>query len=119
MNINVHNMPFGAVAEVTANGLVISTISDGPDLVGNLYFQGLDKAIIHQRDILPEFFDLKTGIAGEILQKCSTYRIWLAIVGDFSHYQSKNLADFIFESNKGRQVSFVGSIEEAFDKFNS
>lgn len=55
MDINVHNMPFGAVAEVTANGLVISTISDGPDLVGNLYFQGLDKAIIHQRDILPDF----------------------------------------------------------------
>lgn len=37
----------------------------------------------------------------------------LLIVGDFSEYKSKNLNDFIFESNKGRQVNFIASVEEA------
>jgi hypothetical protein len=32
---------------------------------------------------------LKTGLAGEILQKFSTYNMRLGIVGDFSAYTSK------------------------------
>jgi Domain of unknown function (DUF4180) len=119
MDIKIHNTASGNVAEITSPGLAIASVSDGTDLVGNLYFQGIDKAVIYQDTLLPEFFDLTTGIAGEILQKCSTYRILLAIVGNFSHYQSRSLANFIFESNKGRQVSFVGSLQEALDKFNS
>ena len=38
--------------------------------------------IIHEKNITPEFFDLKNRMAGEILQKFSNYRIRLAIVGD-------------------------------------
>jgi hypothetical protein len=37
----------------------------------------------------------------------------LAIVGDFSKFKSKSLADFIFESNKGKQINFVNVPAEA------
>jgi len=47
------------------------------------------------------------------LQKFSTYNGRLAIIGDFSKYDSKSLKDFIFESNKGRRVNFVGTTDEA------
>jgi len=56
---------------------------------------------------------LKTGLAGEILQKFSNYYVELAIVGDFSKYSSKNLQDFIYESNKVGRINFVSSVEEA------
>jgi polyphosphate kinase 2 (PPK2 family) len=69
--------------------------------------------IIHEKNITPDFFDLKSGIAGEILQKFSTYLVRLAIVGDFVKYTSNSLNDFIFESNKGRHISFVSSCAEA------
>lgn len=59
------------------------------------------------------FFDLKSGIAGDILQKFSTYRVRLAIVGDFSKYRSKSLNDFVYESNKGRHINFVNSTADA------
>ena len=59
-----------------------------------------------------DFFDLKNGIAGEILQKFSNYRVSLIIVGDFSKYASKSLNDFIYESNKGRHINFVASTTE-------
>jgi hypothetical protein len=65
------------------------------------------------RDTGQFFFDIKSGIAGEILQKFSTYRIRLAIVGDFSKYTSKSLNDFIFESNNGRHINFVSTYSEA------
>ena len=65
------------------------------------------------RDLAPAFFDLKTGLAGDVLQKFSNYRMRLAIVGDFSRFSSKSLGDFISESNQVRRITFVPTINEA------
>lgn len=54
-------------------------------------------------------------MAGEILQKFSTYRVRLAIIGDFSTITSKSLRDFIYESNQGKQVNFVASLNDALN----
>lgn len=114
MEIKEHLIGNSKIAEILSADTIIATTEDGLDLLGNLYFQGFDKIIIHQKNITPDFFDLKTGIAGEILQKFSNYRVQLAIIGDFKQYTSKSLQDFIFESNKQRHIIFVESLEEAF-----
>ena len=101
------------IAEIISETILINKIEDGIDLLGNLYYQGFDKIVIHEKNITPEFFDLKTGIAGEILQKFSTYRVRLAIVGDFAKYTSKSLRDFMYESNKGRHICFVANTADA------
>lgn len=113
MKIEAHHINNTKIAEVTSDETIISTSDDGLDLLGNLYYQDFDRIVIHEKNITPDFFDLKTGIAGEILQKFSTYRVRLAIVGDFSKYTSKSLNDFMYESNKGRQIIFVNSTTEA------
>ena len=59
---------------------------------------------------------LSTGLAGEILQKFVNYGGRIAIYGDYSHYTSKPLKDFIYESNNGKDVFFVSSLEEAVEK---
>ncbi len=96
MKIEIHQINDQQIAEVVSETTVIATTEDGLDLLGNLYFQGFDKVILHEKNITPDFFDLKTGIAGEILQKFSNYRVQLAIVGDFSAYPSQSIRDFIF-----------------------
>jgi hypothetical protein len=101
------------IAEVISEANVINKVEDGIDLLGNIYYQGFDRIIIYEKNITPEFFDLKTGIAGEILQKFSNFRVQLAIVGDFSKYNSKSLNNFIYESNKGRLINFVSTLSEA------
>ena len=113
MKVETHTINDIRIAEIVSEELVLKTAEDGLDLMGNLYYQGFDKVILHGKNITPEFFDLKTGLAGEVLQKFSTYRIRLAIVGDFLAYPSKSLRDFIYESNKGRQVNFVSTLAEA------
>ncbi|GAA4377918.1 DUF4180 domain-containing protein [Hymenobacter koreensis] len=113
MEINTHTISGIQITEVLSSDLVIKTAADGVDLLGNLYYQNYDSIILHQANITPAFFDLKTGIAGEILQKFSTYRVRLAVVGDFTQYASKSLQDFIGESNKARHINFVGSTAEA------
>ncbi len=113
MEIKTHQIKNKAIAEVISRGIVINNIEDGIDLVGDVYYQGFDKVILHEKNITPEFFDLKTKMAGEILQKFSNYRVRLIIVGDFTRYDSKSLKNFIFESNNGRMVNFLGSFDDA------
>ena len=113
MKIEIHTIGTTQVAEITSDQLVINQIEDGLDLIGNTRYQGAHAVILHEQNINPEFFDLSTGMAGEILQKFSTYQLRLFIVGHFEKYPGKSLRDFIRESNKGRQVNFLNSAEEA------
>lgn len=107
MEIKTHNIEDTKVAEIITDKVILRSTGDGLDLLGNLYYQGFDKIIIHEKNITPKFFDLKTKIAGEILQKFAQYQMPLIIVGDFSKYKSKSLNDFIFESNKSQQINFI------------
>jgi hypothetical protein len=119
MKIQTHTIHGKSIAEVISDTAVIATAEDGADLLGNLYYQGFDRIIVHQKNITPAFFDLKTGIAGEILQKFSNYRVRLAIVGDFSHYPSQSMRDFIRESNRTGHIYFAASVAEAVEKWLS
>lgn len=65
--------------------------------------------------IIEDFFILSKGLAGEILQKYVNYGGRIAIFEDYSHYTSKPLKDFMYESNKGKDVFFVATKEEAVD----
>ncbi|RRB07394.1 DUF4180 domain-containing protein [Larkinella rosea] len=115
MEIEEHEVKGQKMAEVKSDQIVVATVEDGLDLLGNLYYQGFDTILIYEKNITPAFFDLRTGIAGEILQKFSNYRVRLAIVGDFESYQSKSIRDFMFESNKTGHINFVPSKAEALD----
>ncbi|WP_131538379.1 DUF4180 domain-containing protein [Pedobacter nototheniae] len=119
MKIETHIINNRRIAEVIADDLIIKTTDDGLDLLGNLYYQDFDKIIVYQQNITPDFFDLKNGIAGEILQKFSNYRVRLAIVGNFDQYGSKSIKDFIFESNKGKHINFLNSTAEALKILSS
>ena len=113
MKTAVHEQGTNKIAEVIADDILISNAEEGLQLMVDLYYQDFDKIIVHEKNIHPDFFDLKTKLAGEILQKFSTYRVRLAIVGDFDKYPGQSIKDFIFESNKGRQVNFLPSVAEA------
>jgi hypothetical protein len=101
------------IAEIISNSVIISTTQDAVDLMMNCAYQGANSLVIHEYNLDPGFFDLKTKLAGDILQKFSTYQLRLAIVGDFEKYNSKSLRDFIYESNKAGRILFVKNIEEA------
>lgn len=118
MTIKTHYAEDLKIAELTSDHLIIKTAGDGVDLLGNVYYQCFDKMIVHAENIAPEFFDLKTGMAGEILQKFSTYRMGLAIVGNFDTQNSKSLHDFIYESNKAGHTIFAESTTATLNIFS-
>ncbi len=115
MKTETHQVNQSKIAEVITDELVIKSTADGLQLLGDLYYQGFDGIILHMQQIAPDFFDLKNGMAGDILQKFSNYRMPLAIVGDYSHLQSKSMKDFIVESNRQGHVNFVASVVHALE----
>ena len=116
MKIVPHTRNNRTVAEITSEEIYLQQIEDGIDLIGNIYYQGYDHVILHAGNITPAFFDLRTKLAGEILQKFSNYRICVAIVGNWENIASDSLHDFIRESNAGRQVYFTDTIDNALEK---
>ena len=103
MNIEVKNQ----IAIVREPGVLITSGSSAVELLAAARYETGCSAIVLSKEQLDEsFFRLSTGLAGEVLQKFVNYQMKLAIVGDFSHYVSKPLPDFIRESNAGRQICF-------------
>ena len=100
MEIKTHEIANQKIAEILSDEILLNTLEYGLDLLGNLYYQGFERIIIYEKNITPDFFDLKTKIAGDILQKFAQYQMPLTIVGDFSKFNSKSLNDFISDSIK-------------------
>ena len=113
MEIKEHQIADTKIAELISGVVIIRTTEEALDILGDLYYQGFDSMIIHEKNLTPEFFDLKNKMAGEILQKFSNYRVRLAIVGDFTRYTGKSITDFIRESNRGKHINFLASTSEA------
>lgn len=101
-----------------SGGIILKDMGDALDLISNVCFgNGCEKLVLYQDNIADDFFELKTRLAGEILQKFTNYNIRVAIIGDFEKYNSKSLNDFIFECNKGKKVLFKSTLEEALEAF--
>lgn len=109
------------------NGVVCALVSSDIPVITNSqaaldllmtakYDIGTKNIIIPKNLVSEDFFILSTGLAGEILQKFVNYGGRIAIYGDYSHYTSRPLKDFIYESNKGKDIFFVATLEEAQEK---
>lgn len=115
MNITLFDINNEKIAVVDADNYLISSAQEALELLMNCnYNYDTAKIILREEHFSSDFFDLKTKLAGEILQKFSTYNGYLAIVGDFTKYTSSSLKDFIKESNRFKRINFVASREEAF-----
>lgn len=108
------------IAVVSSDEMIIVDTQSALDLVMTVNYEtGANKIIIDKKSVGEDFFILSKGIAGEILQKFINYHVKVAIYGDFSHYTSKPLKDFIYESNHGKDFFFVATKEEAIQRLKN
>jgi hypothetical protein len=69
--------------------------------------------VLDERDMAPEFFDLRTGFAGELLQKFVNYRARLAIVVANPAAYGSRFGELIHEHRANRCVRFFTSAQLA------
>jgi hypothetical protein len=98
-----------SVIEIIEDSVIINNPQDLLDIISDYSTKSI---IIKKNNITDDFYDLHTGLAGDILQKASNYHIRIGIIGDFSTVESKSLRDFIYESNITKQIVFKSTVEE-------
>ena len=90
INVKIDDRESSKVAIIESTDILINDPQDALDLMATImHLHDCTKIVINESSITKSFFDLKTGIAGEILQKFSTYQMKLAIVGDFRYTPAK------------------------------
>jgi hypothetical protein len=104
------------IAEPDTKEMVIDEPQDALDLMASASYQGASSVILYETNLNPAFFDLRSGLAGEVMLKFTNYRMKLAVIGEFEKYRSKSLQAFIGESNRGNQFFFVPDREAAIQK---
>mgnify|MGYP001611244254 CR=1 FL=1 len=102
------------LSEIISKEILIKNIDDALEIIGNAPSEYL---IFSEHNFEKDFFDLSTRKLGNILQKFTTYRIKLAIIGDFEKYTSQTLKDFIRESNSHGDYLFVASKAEVIKRW--
>lgn len=113
MEFIIHKNNNNMIAEIAGDEIIINNLQDALDMIANISYNEINRIIIKEKNIVPDFFKLSTGLAGDVLQKCVNYNIKMAIVGSFENHKSKSLNAFIIECNRGKQFFFVNNTEKA------
>ncbi|MFD4577686.1 DUF4180 domain-containing protein [Streptomyces sp. NPDC058417] len=106
---------------------VLTCPSDGPaldgesaalDLIGDAFGRDAQLVTVPAERVGAEFFRLRSGVAGAVVQKFANYRLRLAVLGDISAHleASSALRDFVRESNRGHQLWFLTDERDLDDR---
>ena len=109
------------VLEYVGDRHSIGSVQQAMDLIAEANHQHAALVMVPVESLDEDFFQLRTGLAGEILQKFVTYGSRLAIVGDISPYlqESRAFRDLVREANRGTQCWFVQTSEEIRLRWNT
>jgi hypothetical protein len=101
-----------------AEGPVIAVPQDAMDLIATTFGRTTTVALPAGR-LDDRFYDLRTGLAGEVMQKFVNYRVRLVVLGDISTHTagSDALRDLVRESNRGDHIWFVADLDELDARF--
>jgi Domain of unknown function (DUF4180) len=111
------------VVQTRHGAKVLMCAPDGPpiadeqsavDLMATLWGQDVQWLVLPVARLTEDFFRLRTRVAGAVVQKLQQYGFRVAVVGDIAGHveASTALRDFVYESNRGRQLWFVADEAE-------
>jgi hypothetical protein len=93
------------------SGVAIRSVKDIADTIGACF--GAEGIILIEADLAPEFFDLSSGLAGELLQKFVNYGLRAAIVLPNPEAYGERFTELAYEHRTHNTVRFVRSRDEA------
>jgi hypothetical protein len=98
---------------VASDDPVLRTIGDATDLIGEALGEDAGVVVVPADRLDPSFFELRSGFAGDVLQKAANYRRRFAIVGDVREHVAASNAfrDLVIESTSSQSFFFVADLE--------
>ena len=93
------------------SGIRLEAAKDIPDLIGACW--GMDGLILHETDLASGFFELRTGLLGELFQKCTNYDLRLAMVMLEPASHGERLSELVHEHRSHKLIRFFAFMDEA------
>jgi hypothetical protein len=112
MNVECYELHGMRVAQLANTGDQLRTDKQAIEIISEASTCQSELILIPVERLSDDFLNLKTRVAGEVLQKFVTYRKQVVILGDISARlnESSALRNFVYECNAGREISFVTSL---------
>jgi hypothetical protein len=97
------------IIRLPLDGPLLATGQDALDAIGEAWGSDASTIVVPASRFDAAFFDLRTGVLGELTQKFVNYRIRLVVLGDVTAHTEASDAfrDYVHETNAGDQVWFV------------
>jgi Domain of unknown function (DUF4180) len=92
-------------------GISIGSFGDISEAIGACI--GADGVILTENDLAAEFFDLRSGLAGELFQKFVNYHLRAAIVLPDPEAYGERFSELAHEHRSHSLIRFVRSRSEA------
>jgi hypothetical protein len=93
------------------SGISIRSFTDISDALAAC--MGVNGLILMESDLAPEFFDLRSGLAGELFQKFTNYKKRVAIVLPDPQAYGERFGELAYEHASHSVIRFVRSKAEA------
>ena len=94
------------VPVVSGDGMILSAVPSASALIGTSVREyGTDRVAVDKNNVAEDFFTLRNRLAGAISQKFLTYRVKIAIYGDFPAYAGEAFGNrAIFKLGQTKEV---------------
>jgi len=99
--------------ECAAGSKCIENEGDALDLVAACIENNTNRLLLHERILPPEFYVLRTGLAGKILQKFVNYSIRVAAVMDPDTVNQGRFREMVLELNQGSHFRVFDNCTDA------
>jgi PadR family transcriptional regulator, regulatory protein AphA len=103
----------GAYVSSTAEDAPIASGQDILDLLALCSEIQKGVLLLEEAHLSPDFFDLSSGLAGEIMLKLTNYWVKTAVVANLPAIPSQRFHELVYECNKGSQINFFSDTYSA------
>jgi hypothetical protein len=102
------------IIRLPLDGPPLATGQDALDAIGEAWGSDASTIVVPVERFDARFFELRTGVLGELTQKFVNYRIRLVVLGDVAtHIEASDaFRDYVRETNDGDQVWFLADDAE-------
>jgi PadR family transcriptional regulator, regulatory protein AphA len=113
MTYQLHTAGDKTYLEALPEAPPIASEREALDWVASCGESGTHRLLLHASNLSPDFYNLKTGLAGAVLLKFVIYSLRVAAVLAPELVQQGKFHDFVIETNRGRDFRVFYDTESA------
>ena len=93
--------------------IAIEKVDDAVDILGVCGENNVSRIMIYNSNVTDDFFDLKTQLAGNVLQKFINYSIKAVMILDEEKVQTNRFREMAMEANSGNHFRVFDNFKNA------